>query len=115
MPSLPKKSESWREALKFINRCPICSGIYDGKEARLFAKNDAATLVHLTCGQCASYFVAMVLIVGQGVSSVGMVTDLNFDDARRLYRVEPISTDEIIDAHELMDQNLFIHSLILNG
>ena len=113
MPS-SKKSESWREALKFINRCPICSGTYDGKEAKLFAKNDAATLVHMTCAECASYFVAMVLVVGQGVSSVGMVTDLSFDDARRLYRQEPLSTDEMIEAHELIQKNLFIHSLILN-
>ncbi len=113
MPS-SKKSESWREALKFINRCPICSGTYNGKEAKLFAKNDTATLVHMTCAECASYFVAMVLVVGQGVSSVGMVTDLSFDDARRLYREEPLSTDEMIEAHELIQKNLFIHSLILN-
>jgi hypothetical protein len=112
---LPKKSDSWREALKFINRCPICSSAYDGKEAKLFAKNETATLVHLTCTSCASYFVAMVLLVGQGVSSVGMVTDLSFDDVKRLYQSEPFTTDEIIDAHEQMDQRTFIHSLILNG
>ena len=109
MPSV-KKSESWREALKFINRCPICSGIYDGKEAKLFAKNDAATFVHLTCGGCASYFVAMVLVVGKGVSSVGMVTDLSFEDARRLYGAGPLSTDEMIEAHEFIEEKLFIHS-----
>lgn len=113
MPS-SKKSESWRSALKFINRCPICSGIYDGKEAKLFAKNDTATLVHLTCAECASYFVAMVLVVGQGVSSVGMVTDLSYEDARRLYQEGPFTTDEMIEAHELIQKNLFIHSLILN-
>lgn len=113
MPS-SKKPESWREALKFINRCPICSGAYDGKEAKLFAKNDSATLVHLTCGKCASYFVAMVLIVGQGVSSVGMVTDLSFDDAKRLYPEGPLTTNEMIEAHEFIQKKLFIHSLILN-
>lgn len=111
----PKKSESWREALKFINRCPICSEAYNNQEAKLFAKNDTTTLVHLTCERCASYFVAMVLVVGQGVSSVGMVTDLSYEDAQKLFRAEPFTTDELIDAHELMQKNLFIHSLILNG
>lgn len=114
MPLL-NKSDSWREALKFINRCPICSASYDTKQAKLFAKNENATLVHLTCHKCASYFVAMVLVIGQGVSTVGMITDLSFKDVSRLYRTDPITTDEIIDGHELMQKNLFIHSLILNG
>lgn len=115
MPLFSNKPDSWREALKFINRCPICSALYDIDKAKLFGKNENATLVHLTCTKCASYFVAMVLLVGQGVSSVGMVTDLSFDDVNRLYRKEPITTDEIIDGHELIQKNLFIHSLILNG
>lgn len=80
----------------------------------MFAKNDAATLVHLTCGKCASYFVAMVLVVGQGVSSVGMVTDLSFEDAKRLYPVGPLTTNEMIEAHEFIQEKFFIHSLILN-
>lgn len=115
MPLLPKKSDSWRSALKFINRCPICSSVYDSKEAKLFAKNDTATLVHLTCSNCVSYFVAMILVVGQGVSTVGMVTDLSFKDVNRLFRKDPITMDEIIDGHELIQKNLFIHSLLLNG
>lgn len=114
MPS-PIKPESWREALKFINRCPICSSIYDVKDAKLFSRNESATLVHLTCNQCQSYFVAMVLLMGQGVSSVGMITDLNFDDVKRLYETEPLSTDEIISAHEELQRNSFIHSLILKS
>ena len=112
MPSLPNKSDSWREALKFINRCPICNSNYDTKEAKLFAKNDLATLVHITCSKCRSYFVTMIMVVGQGVSSVGMVTDLDFDDVNRLYRMEPMSTDEIIDGHEQIYTNLFINSSI---
>lgn len=110
----PIKPDSWREALKFINRCPICSSLYDTKSAKLFSRNETATLVHLTCQNCSSFFVAMVLLMGQGVSSVGMVTDLSFEDVKRLYNTEPFSTDEIIDAHVEMQNNSFIHSLILN-
>jgi hypothetical protein len=114
MPS-PLKPESWREALKFINRCPICSSLYDTNDAKLFSRNETATLVHLTCNKCSSYFVAMVLLMGQGVSSVGMITDLSFDDVKRLYNTQPFTTDEIIDAHEEMQTNTFIHSLIINS
>ena len=111
---LTAKPETWREALKFINRCPICSSIYDVDRAKMFSRNESATLVHLTCVRCNSYFVAMVIMIGQGVSSVGMVTDLSFDDVKRIYSSEPITTDEIIDAYEQLHSNNFIHSLILN-
>ncbi len=111
---LPIKPDSWREALKFINHCPICSSAYEVKDAKLFNSNEAAALVHLTCLKCQSYFVAMVVLLKQGVSSVGMVTDLSFEDVKRLYRREPLTTDEIIEAHELLESNTFIHSLIFN-
>lgn len=110
----PSKPDSWREALKFINRCPICSESYDPKAAKLFGKQEVATLVHITCGKCASHFVAMILMVGQGVSSVGMVTDLTFTDAQKLHVLEPITMDELIDGHELIFNKSFLHSLILN-
>ncbi len=77
-------------------------------------KNDISSLTHLTCAKCDSYFVAMVLVMGRGVSSVGMVTDLSFEDARRLYRTEPFTTDEMIEAHKFIQEKLFINSLILN-
>lgn len=114
MPLLPNKAESWRETLKFINRCPICTESYDPKEAKLFGKQDIATLIHITCGKCSSHFVAMIMLVGQGVSSVGMITDLTFADVQKLYRLDPLTMDEIIDGHESIFNQSFIHSLLLN-
>ena len=112
----PKKSsDSWREALKFINHCPICSKAYNPDNAQLFAKNDSASLVHIACGNCQSSFVAMILMLGQGVSSVGMVTDLSLNDAKRLYRSSPLTVDEAIDGYKLIQDEKHFHSLILNG
>ncbi len=111
----PKKIESWREALKFINRCPICGANYESEKAQLFAKNETANMIHLTCIQCNSYFIAMVLVVGQGLSSVGMVTDLSFDDITRLHKATPFTTDDMIKGYETIHHNYFLHSLIING
>ncbi len=107
--------ESWREALKFINRCPICSSSYKVETAKLFAKTDTASLVHLTCSSCSSYFVAMVIVVGQGLSSVGMVTDLSYDDARRLYAAPALTTDELIEGYTELNKEFFLQSLLLKG
>jgi hypothetical protein len=103
----PRKlsSESWKEALKFINKCPLCNTGYEAEQAALFAKHEAANLVHITCKNCRSYFMAMIVMLGQGLSSVGMITDLSFADVERLHRVEPISLDEALEGVR------FIHTM----
>lgn len=102
-----KPTEPWQAALKFLGRCPICSTVYNTEKARGFAQRDTASLVHITCDKCRSYFIAMIVVAGQGLSTVGMVTDLNYDDAVRLYAKEPISLDEILNSHELLKKQLF--------
>lgn len=112
---LPKKTDSWQEALKFINRCPVCGATYEVDKAKLFSKNLTASLVHIPCTVCQSNFVVMILIAGHGLSSVGMVIDLNFEDVNRLHKSLPLTIDEIIRGYETMQDNYFLHSLILNG
>ncbi len=105
--------EFWREALKFINKCPICSAAYIVEHAELFATEDQASLVHLTCEQCHSYFIAMIVAVGHGLSSVGMVTDLSAGDAKRLYRRAPIALNEALEGYELLQNSERFNSLLL--
>lgn len=106
--------EAWREALKLIQRCPICSATYDGKRVKVFAQQDNATMVHITCPKCASYFVAMIVVAGHGLSTMGLVTDLSYQDTTRLFSLEPVTTDEVIRGHEFIHNRLFLHSLILD-
>ena len=101
-------ADSWREALKIISRCPICSENYHTDEAKLFAKNETASLVHITCHNCGSAFVAMIVMLGAGMSSVGMVTDLNYEDVERLHKATPLSVDEIIEGYQEMQEKNFV-------
>lgn len=94
------RPDSWLEALKFIGNCPICNEKYDSSRAQLFAEREAANLVHITCKKCNSNFIAMVVNMGNGVSSVGVVTDLNFYDAKKFYQTSPITVDELITGYE---------------
>lgn len=115
MPNSQNPSELWREALKLINRCPICSHPYQSEQPKVFVKASLASLVHFTCVECQSYFVAMIMVMGKGLSSVGIVTDLSFADASRLYQAESLTTDEIIDGFQVIEDNHFIQSLLLMG
>ncbi|HLD60671.1 MAG TPA: hypothetical protein VJA27_00875 [Patescibacteria group bacterium] len=105
-----KHQDSWREALKFISSCPVCNTSYNTDEARLFAKTETATLVHIACPSCNSFFMAMILTLGQGLSSLGIVTDLSYEDAKRLHRGTPLTIDEVIESHEKIHSTHFIDS-----
>lgn len=102
-----KQPKSWLEALKLISRCPICNTPYEVQDAKLFAEQENTTLVHITCRQCSSAFLSMMMRLGQGLSSVGMITDLNFTDAEKIYHLEPISLDEAIAGYEFIQTNKF--------
>lgn len=99
------RGESWVEALKFIGHCPICNKHYEENRAKLFAKHHEANLIHITCSKCAGNFIAMVVVMSQGLSSVGMVTDLTFDDAKLLYKTAPLTVDEIISGYQFFQKN----------
>ncbi len=99
--------DSWREAIKFMARCQLCNGNYSANSARRLNGTGAANLVHLTCETCDSAFIAMVMVSPAGLSSVGMVTDLNYNDALRLYKQEEITLDEIIEGYENLKQNWY--------
>lgn len=109
----PKRrpQEPWQEALRFINKCPICAAAYEVVEAKLFAKKGNASLIHITCGQCQSSFMAMILLLGQGLSSVGMVTDLSFADASKFYQCPPITLDEALEGYQFLHTENFINYL----
>ena len=103
--------EPWQEALRFINKCPICATAYNTVEAKLFAKKGNANLIHITCGHCQSSFMAMILLLSQGLSSVGMVTDLNFADASKFYPRPSISLDEALEGYQFLHTENFINRL----
>ena len=57
-------------------------------------------LFHLTC-QCCSHSVLAVILENQnGMSSLGMVTDLEAQDAVRFRDSEPISANDCVSAYE---------------
>lgn len=107
-----RKGEQWREALRIISRCPVCAAPYNAENARVFASAATATMVHIVCGSCQSFFMALVVLLGVGISSVGMITDLSFRDIERLHRADPIETDEMIVGH-LLIQNVDFHKQLV--
>ncbi|MEK7131573.1 MAG: hypothetical protein AAB797_02460 [Patescibacteria group bacterium] len=102
------KVDSWKKTLKLISHCPVCGRDYKSDAAKLFINKSDARFVHFTCAHCQSHFMAMVMIMPKGTSTVGMVTDLSLKDVQKLYKMSPLTVDETIEAHKLINSPDFL-------
>lgn len=88
---------------KLLAHCPICQTAYRSSEVRLLGERGTSRLFHCTCGSCKHAVLAVVLEAAGSISSVGLVTDMEVQDALRFQGVRPVSTDECIAIHRLLE------------
>ena len=98
------KSKPVQESLKIMAQCPLCKKSYSGKETQIIDEKNGAHLVHITCPHCHQAVLALVVISQVGMSTVGMVTDLNREDVARLCKSDIISEDELLNFHTLLQR-----------
>lgn len=110
------KSDSWKKTLKFISNCPVCKTEYKPEAVKLLnnennvpsqVAQDESRFVHFTCHNCKTNFMAMVMMISKGISTVGMITDLNFTDVEKLYKMPPLTVDELIEARQFINSKNF--------
>lgn len=108
-----KKENSLFDQLKLMKNCPQCKAEYTKEGIEVVEEKSSTHLVHLTCPSCFNALLAVVVVSKLGMSSVGMFTDLNAVDVRRLYGKNAITEEQILDFHDFLFKNSkeFIHLL----
>ncbi|MDD5251096.1 MAG: hypothetical protein PHT12_00505 [Patescibacteria group bacterium] len=97
-------SQFFDEGIKLISYCPLCQSSCSPRETHVLGERDDSHLLHIRCGGCSNAILALVLVSSAGVSSVGLVTDLDHEEVER-FRVAPsVSTDDVIEMHCLLEQ-----------
>ena len=113
MPGPSNHSPFFDEGVKLISYCPLCETSYNPREARVLGEKDDSHLLHIRCDRCSNAIIALVLISAVGVSSVGLVTDLGFDEVHRFKESKAISTDDVIETHHLLQNEDLLFSRIM--
>lgn len=88
---------------RLLAHCPICQAAYRATEVRLLGEKGMTRMFHCTCSSCGQAVLAVILETPGSVSSVGLVTDLEIQDAMRFKDAGAVSSDECITAHRLME------------
>lgn len=69
-------------------------------EAQVLDENGETHLLHVKCKSCRNAILALVLVTKAGVSSVGLVTDLSFDDVVKFRAQNKVSVDDVLAVHQ---------------
>ena len=97
--SLSPFSDFWHERLQILSFCPICETKQHSMQAKILEIEGNHCLVHMTCRKCHNAILALVQTNASGVSSVGMMTDLSFEDVVKFQSGSQITLDDVISSH----------------
>ena len=95
-------SELWNEGLKLVSFCPVCETRYNPMEARVLGSQGETHLLHVQCRKCLNSILALVLVNQVGASSVGLLTDLSYEDVLRFKANQKVVIDDVIEIHTLL-------------
>lgn len=100
-----------QQSVNYLSVCPLCSHAYGENQADVILDRDNVHLIHITCPSCKNKLVAILAASPIGMSSVGMMTDLTAEDVIRTQDISPVSEDDVLDFHTLMDKHpqRFLH------
>jgi hypothetical protein len=95
------------ESLKLVSFCPVCREKYNPFEAKVIEENNSAHLLHVKCSNCQAAILALIMTSGMGVSSVGLVTDLNGNEIRRFIGGKKVDSDDVLSLYSLIKEDNF--------
>jgi NAD-dependent DNA ligase len=85
-------------------KCPSCGARYQAEQIHFLGQLEMTCLVQLDCVECnlpvlAHFVVSDLYQVGSRI-----VSDLSEADIKKFRRLEPVATDEVLEAHERLEQ-----------
>lgn len=88
-----------------LTQCPLCQAAYDEKHVRLVGERGSTRLFHCSCQTCGHAMLALILETQGAMSTVGLVTDLEVQDALRFCDKQPLSSDECLAVHSFLQDH----------
>lgn len=95
------------EWLSHLLRCPVCGYRFSMEQTKIIDSKDdknasANLLIHTDCDRCKSSVVFSIAVDGPEVFTVGVVTDLTSSDTTKFKNSEPLTSDDVLAAHQFL-------------
>lgn len=101
----PKGQNRFPEGIKIVSHCPVCHYNYNPNQAKILEESEGAELIYIKCRNCGSAIVALVSINPTGISSVGLITDLDSQEVLEFREMKGITADDVLEVYEALGSN----------
>jgi hypothetical protein len=102
--------KSSEEGLKMISHCPVCHYGNNAVEANVLEESDSAHLVYIKCQRCKSAVLALFSSSNMGMSSMGVITDLESTEVSKFKDLPRVSDDDVLSIGKaLLSNNAFLN------
>ena len=100
-------SERWNDGLRLVSYCPVCETRYNPMEAKMLGEDGETRLLHVQCRKCHHSILALVLVNQVGASSVGLLTDLTYEDVLKFRTNRLVTINDVIETHHALETGFF--------
>ena len=86
-----------KEAIIF---CPLCDREYKPTNLQIVKQTGEIALAHSHCPHCEGAIMSILYQDMMGITLVGLVTDLNYQDAVRINKIATVGEDDVLELFE---------------
>ena len=79
--------------------CPLCNKEYRPVNLQIVEKAGETILAHSNCPSCQGAILSLVYKNMLGITLVGLVTDLNYEDALRLKNEDGVNENDVLEIY----------------
>ena len=90
--------------LEHLMKCPVCDRNYNHTRALILEEEVNKTAFHVTCESCKISTIVLISSNNFGLVSLGILTDLDRNEAKRLYKNDAISSNQVIELHQFLKE-----------
>lgn len=105
--SIEQSSERWNDGLRLVSYCPVCETRYNPMEAKMLGEEGETRLLHVQCRKCHHSILALVLVNQVGASSVGLLTDLTYEDVLKFRSNRFVTVNDVIEVHGALEDGFW--------
>jgi len=89
-----------QDQLKIISNCPVCDSRNFPSQIKVLQEKDNSHLLYVQCRRCKSRVIVLITAHQNGISSVGLLTDLSSDEVLKFSTQEPINHDDVLELYD---------------
>lgn len=99
-----RSAQFFDETMKLVSYCPLCENRYNFAEARVLEEGATGSLIYIRCPHCHSAILALIVHGHGGISSVGVVTDLQPEEVLKFEAEADLAEDDVLASYQYLQK-----------